>query len=185
MIEDREKEWQNLQAKALQMLENPRLLPKDLQIKNFNQTLHLWISPTFTPEKHWIFYTPQPQINPQPKPIVQQIIWQRETDFRRLNDPLIGLQEGFYTEPTFEIKTIEIEKEIFDKIHENLTKIKVLPFVKDEILGLDGEHFGVETLGSYHNAKITWWSSYPQEWKELIEWYEKVRKFLEKEVNDR
>lgn len=183
MIEDRENEWQNLQAKAQQMLENPRLLPKDLQIKSFNQTLHLWISPTFTPEKHWIFYTPQPQINPQPRPMVQQIIWQRETDFQRLNDPLIGLQEGFHIEPTFEIKTIEIE--MMKKLRKDLAKIQLPVFIKDEILGLDGEHFGVETLGSYHNAKVTWWSSYPQEWKELVDWYEKVRKFLEEKFNDR
>lgn len=181
MIEDREKEWQNLQAKALQMLENPRLLPKDLQIKNFNQTLHLWISPTFTPEKHWIFYTPQPQINPQPKPIVQQIIWQRETDFRRLNDPLIGLQEGFYTEPTFEIKTIEIELEFYRKIRSKLSEIKLLPFIEVESDGRDGEIFGVETLDLFYNGRITWWSSPPIEWNELTDWYEKVGKFLEGE----
>lgn len=184
MTENREKEWLNLLTKAMQMLDNPRLLPKELQIRQFNQTLHLWISPTFTPEKHWVFYTPQPRLNPQPKPIVRQIIWQKEKDYQRLNNPLIGLKEGFHTEPTFEIKTIEIEKEDFDKIHHELAKIAVTPFIKDEILGLDGEHFGVETLGFYHNAKITWWSSFPNEWEELVDWYEKVRKFLEEKFNE-
>lgn len=179
MIENRETEWQNLQAKALQMLENPRILPKDLQIKNFNQTLHLWISPTFTPEKHWIFYTPQPQINPPPKPIVQQIIWQRTADFQRLNDPLIGLQEGFHIEPTFEIKTIEIEKEYYSKIRTELSKIQIPPFIEVESDGRDGEIFGVETLDLFYSGRITWWSSPPFEWNELDDWYEKVRKFLE------
>jgi len=179
MIENRENEWQNLQAKALQTLENPRILPKDLQIKQFDQTLHLWISPTFTPEKHWIFYTPQSQINPQPKPIVQQIIWQRETDFQRLNDPLIGLQEGFHIEPTFEIKTIEIEKEYYSKIRSELSKIKLSPFIEVESNGRDGEIFGVETLDLFYSGRITWWSSSAVEWHELIDWYEKVRRFLE------
>jgi len=180
MIEDRENEWQNLQAKALQMLENPRLLPKDLQIKNYNQTLHLWISPTFTPEKHWIFYTPQPQLNPQPKPIVQQIIWQKGADFQRLNN----LQEDFQFEPTFEIKTVEIEKENYSKIRLELSKIKLSPFIEVESDGRDGEIFGVETLDLFYSGRITWWSSSAVEWHELIDWYEKVGKFLEKNFGE-
>lgn len=179
MIEDREKEWQNLQAKALQMLENPRTLPNDLQVKQFNQTLHLWISPTFTLEKHWVFYKPQPQINPQPKPIVQQIIWQKTVDFQRLNDPLIGLEEGFHIEPTFEIKTIEIESEFYRKIRAELSKIKLSPFMEVESDGRDGEIFGVETLDLFYSGRIIWWSSSAVEWQELIDWYEKVRRFLE------
>jgi hypothetical protein len=181
MTENREKEWKNLQATAQQMLDNPKYLPKDLQLRQFNQTLHLWISPTFTPEKHWVFNYPQPQLNPQPKPIVQQIIWQRENDFQRLKN----WQEDFQIEPTFEIKTIEIEKELFEKLHSDLAKIKFPPFIKDEILGLDGEQFGVETLGSYHSAKIFWWNSYPEEWEELVGWYNKIKKFLEAKFNDR
>ncbi len=184
MTENREKGWQELEAKVRHILNNPRLLPKDLRIKQFTQTLHLWISPTFTPEIHWTFYKPNLQINPQPNPIIQQMIWRKDADYQRLNNPLIGLQEGFHTEPTFEIKTIEIEKELFDKIHKNLAKIQIPPFMKDEILGLDGEHFGVETLGSYHSAKISWWSSYPKEWQSLIDWFEKTIAFVEKKFDE-
>jgi hypothetical protein len=184
MTENREKEWQNLLTKATQMLENPHLLPTDRKNKQFNPILHLWVSPTFTPDKHWVFYTPQHQLNPQPKPIVRQIIWRKEMDYQRLNNPLIGLEEGFHTEPTFETKTVEIEKEIFDKLHNDLAKIQLPPFIKDEILGLDGEHFGVETLGFYHNAKITWWSTFPEEWKELVDWYKGVKGFLDKHFSD-
>lgn len=184
MIENRENEWQELQANVRRVLDNPRLLPKDTTTKHFIPTLHLWVSPTFTPDKHWVFYKPQAQINPQPKPIVKQIIWRKEMDFQRLNNPLIGLQEGFHSDPTFEIKTVEIETEIYQKFHDNLVKIQLSAFIKDEILGLDGEQFGVETLGFYHNAKITWWSIYPKEWQELVEWFERTREFLEGKFND-
>ncbi|HQU82930.1 MAG TPA: hypothetical protein PKY59_07395 [Pyrinomonadaceae bacterium] len=180
MIEDCEKEWQEFERKALQMLENPRLLPKDLQVKNFNQTLHLWISPTFTPEKHWVFYNPQTQINPQPKPIVQQIIWKRNADFQRLNDSF----EDFPVEPTFEIKTIEIDWEFYREITSKLAKIKLSPFLEVEMNGRDGEIFGVETLDLFYNGRIIWWSECPNEWKELSDWYEKVRKFLEEKFNE-
>lgn len=175
MTENREKEWRNLQASAQQMLDNPRLLPKDLQIRQFSQTLHLWISPTFTPEKHWVFNEPQPQINPQPKPIVQQMIWQREADFQRFrNSP-----EGFQIEPTFEIETIEIEWEFYRKLRAELSKIQLPPFLDVEMSGRDGEIFGVETLDYFYSGRIIWWSDYPEEWKDLVDWYEKVRKFLE------
>lgn len=184
MIEKRENEWLELESRAKRIFENPRLLPKDDATKLFTPILHLWISPTFTPEKHWIFYKPQSQLNPLPKPIIRQLIWERQADFERLNNPLVGLKEGFQTAPTFEIKTVEIEQKNFENLHQQLAEIRFPAFVKDEFLGLDGERFGVETLGSYHSAKVFWWSSYPPEWKELVEWYEKIRKFLEEKFDD-
>ncbi|MBX7173679.1 MAG: hypothetical protein K1X72_22105 [Pyrinomonadaceae bacterium] len=184
MIENREKEWQQLQSNASQILDNPKLLPIDEKTKNFIPILHLWISPTFTPEKHWIFYKPQSQINPQPKPLIKQVIWKKTEDFKRLNEPLVGIKEGFHLEPTFEIKLAEIELEKLIKIIVNLAKISLPPFIKDEILGLDGEHFGIETLGNYHNARVIWWSSFPKEWKELINWFEKKRIFLEEKFSE-
>jgi hypothetical protein len=180
MIEKREKEWQELEQKALQMLENPQLLPKDETTKKGVLTLHLWISPTFTPDKHWFFYKPQPQINPPPKPFVRQMIWQKQNDFQRLNNPLIGLQEGFHAEPTFETKTIEIEKEMLEKLHQQLSEISFPAFASDEILGLDGERFGIETTAFYHQARVSWWSVYPKEWQKLVDWFEKTQEFLEK-----
>jgi hypothetical protein len=181
MTETHEKEWQNFQSTAQQMIDNPRLLPKDLQIRQFNQTLHLWISPTFTPEKHWVFNIPQHQLNPQPKPIVQQIIWQKDVDFQRLRNST----DDFQIEPTFEIKTIEIEWEFCSKLSFNLSKIQLPPFIEVEISGRDGEMFGVETLDLFYNGRIIWWSEPPNEWKELVDWYDKVRKFLEENFNDR
>ena len=184
MIENREKEWQQLESTARQMLDNPRLLPIDSITKNFTPTLHLWISPTFTPEKHWVFYQPQPHINPQPTPIVQQIIWQKDADFQRLNNPLIGLQNGFHSEPTLEIKTIEIENEKFQKLLTQLSKVYLPPFIQPEMNGRDGEVCGVETLDYFYSGRITWWSEHPKVWQDLANWFEKVRKFLEEHFND-
>jgi hypothetical protein len=39
--------------------------------------------------------------------------------------------------------------------------------------------FGVETLDLFYSGRIICWSEYPQEWQELVSWFEKVRKFLE------
>ena len=82
MIEKREKEWQEIEQKALQMLKSPRLLPKDEVTKNFNPILHLWIDPSFKPQKHWFFYKPNIQLNPQPKPFVRELFWDRQNPIR-------------------------------------------------------------------------------------------------------
>lgn len=184
MTKDREKEWLNLLMKATQMLENPHLLPKDETNKHFVPTLHLWISPTFTSDKHWVFNEPQPQINPQPKPIVQQIIWQRDADFQRLRNSEFDWQDDFQTQPTFEIKTVEIEWEFSRKLRSELSRIQLPPFLEVEMSGRDGELFGVETLDLFYSGRITWWSDCPKEWKELVDWYEKVRKFLEEKFSN-
>lgn len=184
MIENRENEWQELEQKALQMLANPKLLPKDEITKHFVPILHLWISPTFTPEKHWVFYKSQPQINPPPKPLVQQIIWQRNADFQRLNNPLVGLRDGFQIEPTFEIKTVEIEVEMLRKLHQQLSEISFPAFVEDEILGLDGETSGIETLGCYHQSRVSWWNVYPKQWQKLADWFDTTVKILDQKINE-
>jgi len=64
-----------------------------------------------------------------------------------------------------------------------LSKIKIPPFLDVEMNGRDGELFGVETLDYFYNAKISWWSEYPEEWKELADWYEKIKTFLEEQFN--
>lgn len=174
MTENREDQRQQLEATAQQILDNPRLLPRDFAAKHFNPTLHLWISPTFTPEKHWVFYEPQAQINPQPKPIVRQFIWNERFDFEHLP-----------TEPTFEIKTVEIELEKLRSWQNQLSKISFPAFISEDYNGRDGEIVGIETLNFFHSAKISWWSEYPAEWQNLVDWYEKVRKFLEENFNDR
>lgn len=184
MSESRQEEWVELEAKALRMLENPRLLSDDAATKHFLPVLHLWVAPGFTPSIHWVIYNPRLQIDPQPKPLIKQIIWDRQADFKRLYDPMTGLKEGFHTEPTFVTQIAEIEKDQLNDISAELANISITPFVRDETLGLDGEHFGVETLGSYHATKIFWWSSYPEDWKELVDWFEKTRHFLQKKFNE-
>jgi hypothetical protein len=184
MNESREKEWEELEAKAKQILENPRMLPEDFTAKHFTPVLHVWIAQTFTPETHWVFCKPLPQLNPQPKPIVKEIIWEQQKDSSRLHNPLVGLKEGFHTEPTIKLKKVEIEKDVLKNILDQLSKIQIPPFIEDEFLGRDGITFGVETLGIYQNAKIKWWSVYPDDWKYLAAWFEKTMTFLKEIFKD-
>ncbi len=180
MIEDRENEWQNLQAKALQMLENPHLLPKDTILKFYQPILRLWIYPSFEPYKIWIFYEPDFRTIQPENLIVSQVVWDRNDDGQRLNNPLKGLKEGFHTEPTFEIKSIEITKETFNRIFNELQQIQFPAFANyRKSVGIDGVSYGIETFDFTHRTSISWWSAYPKEWQNLIDWFEKTTEFLE------
>lgn len=93
-------------------------------------------------------------------------------------------ETDFQTEPSFEIKTIEIDREFYRKIRAELSEIKLSPFIEEEMNGRDGELFGVETLDLFYSGRIVWWSECPNEWKELSDWYKKVRKFLEEKFSE-
>ena len=187
MIENREKEWCELEQKALQMLENPRLLPLDEITKHFDPILHLWIAPSFTPRKQWVFYKPHINLNPQPQPLVRELFWNRQKDYSRLCNPLVGLKEGFDKEPRMQFRSHEINQNVLENLLETLAKITLPVFVRDDSLCLDGVRFGIETFGFFNSAKIVWWSSYPEEWQDLVNWFEKTTKYLETEfskIND-
>ncbi len=185
MIEKREKEWQELETKAFQMLENPSFLSKDTILKFCQPILRLWIYPSFEPHKMWIFYEPDFRTI-QPKTlIVRQVVWDRNDDGQRLNDPLKGLKEGFHTEPTFEIKSIEITKENFNKMFDELQNIQFPAFANyKKSIGIDGVRCGIETYDFTHHTNIYWWSVYPKEWQNLVNWFNEAKHFLEIEFSE-
>ena len=80
---------------------------------------------------------------------------EREADYKRLNAPLTGLQQGFHAQPTFNVETTPLDRQEFDGIHVRLAALSLPPFMQTGVLGLDGEHRGVETLGLYANARMT------------------------------
>lgn len=170
----RDDEWQELSKRALEILEKPALLLNAVDLRHFRPVLRLAHHPTFGDEKIWVFYRPRPQIDPQPKPRINSITWNKRADRERLFQPLAGLREGFHLSPTFEVSSAEIEKRDFEELLNGLSKIEMPPFLPDEMLGLDGEHFEAETLGNYHSAKVKWWSVYSEEWRELADWFDKA-----------
>lgn len=164
MIEKRDKEWQELESKAENLLQNSGLLPKDAILKFYNPILRLWIYPSFSPYKVWIFYEPDFRTIQPENLIVRQIIWERDADGQRLNNPLEGLEKGFHTEPKLEIESTEIKKEIFTKIFSELQQIHFPAFANyRKSVGIDGIRYGIETFDFTHKTNISWWSIYPEE----------------------
>lgn len=189
MIEKREKQWLELEAKAEKLLENPYLLPKEAILKFYSPVLRLWTYPSFEPYKVWIFSEPDFRtIRPKNLKIIRAF-WDRNEDYRRLSHPLEGLKKGFHSEPEIEVRSIEITKEVFEQIFCELKQIRFPAFSNyRRIMGTDGVQSGIETFDLTHRTTVSWWSVYPEEWEGLIDWFEKTIAFLECEfskLNDR
>ncbi len=189
MLEKREKEWNELEAKAMKMLENPYLLPKEAILKFYNPVLRLWVYPSFEPYKVWIFSEPNFKTIRLENLKIICAVWDRNEDFLRLDDPLEGLKKGFHTEPKIEVRSIEITKEVFERIFSELKVIRFPAFANyRKSVGIDGVRYGIETFDFTHRTNISWWSVYPEEWQNLVEWFEKTTAYLENEfskTNDR
>jgi len=180
MLEKREKEWNELKAKAIKMLDNPPLLPKEAVLKFYNPVLRLWIYPSFEPFRVWIFSEPNFKTIRLENLKIIRAFWDQNEDFRRLNDPLEGLKKGFHTEPKIEVQSIEITREMFDGIFSELKQIPFPAFANyRKSVGIDGVRCGVETFDFTHRTNISWWSVYPEEWQSLIDWFERTIDFLE------
>lgn len=185
MIEKREKEWRELESRALSLLENPNLLAKDAVLKFYEPILRLWIYPSFSPYKVWVFGEPDFQTKKAKNLIIREVIWDRNTDFKRLANPLEGLKKGFDAEPNFEIKSVEIQKEAFDKIFSELEQIRFPAFAGyKKTIGIDGIRYGIETFETTHRTNVSWWSVYPEEWQNLVEWFEKITGFLQAKFSE-
>jgi hypothetical protein len=184
MIEKRQKEWYELEAKAEKLLNDPRLLPKEAILKFYEPVLRLWIYPSFEPYKIWVFSEPNVKTIRPDKLKVIRAIWQRGEDYQRLNDPIRGLKEGFHTEPKLEVQSIDLTKELFDMIFSKLQQIQFSVFANyRKSVGVDGVRYGIETFNSTHRTNISWWSVYPEEWQSLIDWFEQTTDFLENEFS--
>jgi hypothetical protein len=101
-----------------------------------------------------------------------------------LANPLEGLKKGFDTEPRLEIKSTKIEREIYENLHSKLKEIKFSAFASEGTFGIDGEIYGIESFRFSNNTRVSWWSVYPDEWQNLVEWFEKTTEFLESKFSD-
>jgi hypothetical protein len=186
MIENRQKEWSELEQNAVQMLDNFDLLPKESILKFYRPTLRLWIYPSFDFYKVWNFCEPNFKTT-QPKNLkIVRASWNQNEDYQRLSDPIEGLKKGFETTPKIEVESIDFERESFEQLLSDLQKISFSAFANyKNSIGIDGVRHGIETFDFTHKTSISWWSIYPKEWQDLVEWFEKTINYLETEFAKR
>ena len=69
-------------------------LAKEAILKFYKPILRLWIYPSFESYIVWIFNEPDFRMIQPKNLIIRQIIWDRNADAQRLNNPLEGLKKG-------------------------------------------------------------------------------------------
>jgi hypothetical protein len=173
MIEQRQKEFTELSARAEAYLERP-----NISLPHHKLLLRLWHYPSFDRHISWLVYSPLSRYLKSDSPLVREVVWDRPFDSQRFSDSLKGLKHGFSLEPTLSFRQAEIPPDELMLKLANLKKIVLPVFVDDGSVGLDGESFGVETFGFKSAVRFVWWSEGYEEWKPLVDWAEDMRRFL-------
>jgi len=171
MVEHREREFGELSARAAELLERP-----DVRLPHHAALLRLWHYPSFSRFSSWLVYLPHARRDEAP--VVIESVWDRRFDAARFSGPTEGLKHGFSTEPTMAVRRGELPAEELSGRVASLRRIVVPPFLDDGAIVLDGDAFGVETYASKTAARLSWWSSWYEEWRPLVSWADSMRSFL-------
>jgi hypothetical protein len=160
---------------AMQYLAAPHRLPKAESLDRWRFVLRLWHYPSFTESRSWGIYQFHEHGSRHTRTLVRQVVWDRPSDAERFTQPLVGLERGFHTQPTIEVRDRPIDTATFDS---RLRPLQVVSFpaFATHGLGIDGETFGVAF--PEHGSTVEWWCEGPESWRELANWAASTRQWL-------
>ena len=173
--EQRELEFQKLESLATAYLRFPHTIPKADDIGRWRFCLRLWHSPSFSESRAWGLYQAHEHGSRQIRSLVRQVTWDRLSDADRLFRPLIGLERGFDSCPTIEVRDRPISTTELDLRINELAGI-AFPAFATRGIGIDGETFGIEF--PHHGSRVQWWCEGPESWSDLTSWAVAVRDWL-------
>jgi hypothetical protein len=173
--EQREEEFRELERVAMQYLIAPHSLPKAEDIGRWIFRLRLWHYPSFSECVAWGLYQRHERGSRQVRSLVRQVTWSRPSDVERFMMPLKGLEQGFHTQPTIEVRDRPLDSADLDARIEELGSITFPPFAARGV-GIDGETFGVAYPN--HGASVEWWCEGPESWSDLTLWASRMRNWL-------
>jgi len=100
--------------------------------------------------------------------LLRRVIWDRPADHR-----------PGAVDPTTFGSDANLPAELLDEQLAGLRSPVLAPFVRSDTIGIDGVKCGVE-YGSYMaSASLHWWSSAPDAWRPLVEWFRRCVDALE------
>src|SRR5262245_5164078 len=100
-MENRQSEFNELSRRAIILLEGAdRIEPQD-PIRNLPPQIRLWHYPAFSAHKSWTIFKSRSQNS---QSVVREVTWDFLADNARLADPLVGLKQGFHTNPSISVR---------------------------------------------------------------------------------
>jgi len=172
-IERREREWADLQNRALHLLENTdQLAPRD-PVRALHPLLRLWVYPSYEAYLSWTVFRSLP--NAEPETIIARIAaWDRPYDARRMREPIETPQ---INDPTFVVRDHILPPEAATALNLERKFAVTLATARDSV-GLDGTSSGLQTYGFMGGVRLSWWQNGPPEWREIITWTAEIRQYL-------
>jgi hypothetical protein len=172
--ERRDEEFRAVERTALLYLADARSVPGAEPLDPWRPRLRLWHYPAFEPYYAWSIFTVNGAASRTSSTMVRQLRWDRVADAERLLMPMTGLQRGFHTDPTIELRDRIIDADIFES---RLAALRMLafPVFAAPAWGIDGETFGIEVFNS---ASIEWWCDGPAGFAPIAAWAAAMRDWL-------
>jgi len=178
MGEERQAELNELRRRAMILLKGADgIEPRD-PIRGLLPELRLWHYPAFSAHKSWTIFKSRSQNS---QSVVREVAWDFPADSMRLTDPLIGLKEGFHTNPSVTVRDGKLLDDELSVLIEKGRRINIQLIGIGRRLGLDGEFSGVESYG-FDRMRLEWWCEGPEEWRALIDWVMNLRNFLLEQI---
>jgi hypothetical protein len=187
---NKEREWHERQAPkidllrqtealAIAKLEQPRQLLDHEAPEWAASQLRLWHYPSFAPYKSWsIHYNRRVD-----KYLLYRVSWDRDKDVDRIDKfTEIELAQADPT-PSIQFQSTKIRREEIDKRLAELRRLTFPIFIENQLVGIDGDWFGIEMGDGFVSSRISWWSEGPPEWVEVISWYRGMMDFFEGHVD--
>ena len=173
--EQREDEWNELSRIATKYLDGPHTVPAAESLNRWRYRLRLWHYPSFTENRSWGIYQRQEPGSRLLRTLVRQLTWDRTADSERLWKPLVGLEKGFHSQPTIELRDRPIESVEFE-VRLRVLQVISFPAFAGQGIGIDGESYGIELPG--RETTVEWWCGGPDSWREVTAWAAETRDWL-------
>ena len=176
MSEDRERDWAELEARALRLLEHAREIEPRDGVRRYGSLLRLWHFPAFGPQITWTILTPGRKTPPAAPPLVREVAWDRQADHDRVFHSTNAVALG----PSLRLREGTLPAEGLRRLLDVGADLTVPLVGVANTVGLEGEYFGLETYEVSPNVRVQWWGTGPTEWRHFIDWVAELRAFLQR-----
>lgn len=140
--------------------------------------------PTFELPKGWtVFYPPAEKLRHTSRhdriPHVRRIIWDKHQDIERASRQL---PSQFESTPTLTTALTQLNREQFDSLIDEGSRI-VIPMVALVVpIGLDGTRYTLRTENSWTRFTLEWWENGPETWHSFTDWVFRLIRFLDESI---
>ncbi|HEX2906091.1 MAG TPA: hypothetical protein VHO69_04480 [Phototrophicaceae bacterium] len=119
------------------------------------------------------------------RPLLRHTHWKRVYDRQRFLDPMMGLREGWHTEPTLAVSEVALAEPSFAALMQKRQQIQI-PSNDIETYGItiDGWRFSLQMSNFKAGFRLNWWGDGPPEWQELTGWARELEVFLSQAVGE-